>query len=145
MSCAREDLPHRAHHVPRNQHRQRHHHQRKSDQPAASRYAQSDRDAERHLDQEAGEREGEGAKQGVVEARADFGARVQEIAKPAVAVPEEIVRAHRVLDRVVHDGHDRNDRREQDKGEDRQNEKPRAIVDRLAVHAAAPVTRTSST
>ena len=40
--------------------------------PAASRQAQRDRDAERHLDHEGDEREGEGAKQRVVEAGADF-------------------------------------------------------------------------
>ena len=103
---AREDLPDRSDHIPRNEHRQRHHHQCKSDQPAAcAACTERHRDAERHFDHEAGEREGEGAKQRVVESRANLGARVQEIAKPGVAIPEEIVCAHRVLDRIVHDRH----------------------------------------
>ena len=106
MSVRAEDLPDRADDVPRDQQRQRHQHQADRDAPAASRHVQGDGDAERHLD-----RENDAGKRSVA-AAAQRGSAPSAGSRSnhSDAVPEELVVAERVLDRVVDHRHQRDDR-----------------------------------
>ena len=125
---AGEELPDHADDVVGNEQRQGDQHQHEADRPAALRNAERHRDAERDLDREDQEGEHQVAHQRALEARAGLGRGIEQVLEPAGAVPEEIVLPHRVLNRIVHDRHHRQQRREQDEAQDRHEEEPGPIV-----------------
>ena len=88
---AREDLPDRADHVPGDQHRQRDDHQHgPTARPPRGRQSAIG-DAKRHLDQQRDQRKARDSSTRRRKAGADLRGRVEQIAKPSVAVPEELV------------------------------------------------------
>ena len=131
--AAREDLPDGADDVPGHEQRQREDDQGRGDRRPRLRHAERNQNAERHLDREDDQREDDVAAERSEEAAAEVGRGVEQLLVPADAVPEELVVAERVLHRIVHDRHQWHDGVEGHDRDDRQNEEPGAIVDRLVL------------
>ena len=68
--------------------------------------------------------------------------RIEQLLEPADAVPEELVVAECVLDRIVDHRHQRQHRREGHDDEDRQDQQPGAVVERSCPSRRLAVDRT---
>ncbi len=141
--CAQEadidtgkNLPDRAHHIPRNEQRQRHEDKAERSPEAPLGHVESNEDAERDLDGEDHGREDQLAAKRIPKAPG-----MQHVIEPFDAGPEELVVAERVLHRVVHHRHQRDDRREGDKQKHGKDQEPGLVIDCLFHQAASPVTR----
>jgi hypothetical protein len=91
----------------------------------------------RNFDQQDDEGEQQRAQARGQELLAELARRIEQFLEPADAVPEELVVAERVLNRIIHDGHQRQDGRERHDGKDGQDEEPGPVVDDLR-HAGRP-------
>ncbi|MCY1301951.1 hypothetical protein D9M70_515890 [compost metagenome] len=136
---AAEDLPDGADDVPRDQERQRHQHEADRDAETLLRHVEGDDDAERDFDGQNDRREDQVAGERVPEAVGG-----QHLHVPVGAGPEERVVAEGVLDRIVDDGHQRDDGREGDQHENRQHHEPGLVVPGFFHGQASSPTRQES-
>ena len=132
--AAGENLPDGADHVPRHEQRQGHDDEAGSNAPTLLRHSKSHKYAERHLNGEDNAREHEIPAERVKEAAAKISGRVKQFREPADAVPEELVIAECVLNRVVHHRHQRQNGVKGHDDENGKDQEPGAIIDGF-VHA----------
>mmetsp|Transcript_22313 Transcript_22313/g.35563 ORF Transcript_22313/g.35563 Transcript_22313/m.35563 type:complete len:341 (-) Transcript_22313:331-1353(-) len=118
-----KDVPHRAHHVPRDQHRQGHGHQTHRHPDAFARHRQGDDNAQRHLDDQDQKGEQELPPQRIVKAIG-----TQDLLEPAQPFPEKQVVPKGFLHRVIDHRHDRDQRVEGHQQQHRQDKEPRLLV-----------------
>ncbi len=135
-----EDLPDGADDVPGDEQRQGHADQADRHAPAFFRHGESNGDAERHLDQQD-----DAGKQQLLEKGGMKAFGMDEFPEPVHADPGKDVVAEGVLDRIVDDGHQRDDGAEGDHEKDGQDHEPGLLIGLFCDHSGSPVTRWSLT